>query len=134
NTRLRGRPMTPEEKEQRVREVIAEELEQIAYRRHALGLGDVPSKKDLPGPGEGLYEKAGDQALVGLTFSGGGIRSATFNLGVLQGLAELGLLKYVDYLSTVSGGGYIGCWFSTWIQREPGGLRKVEKDLQPERI
>ena len=45
---------------------------------------------------------------VGLAFSGGGIRSATFNLGFLQGAAALGLLKQFDYLSTVSGGGYIG--------------------------
>jgi hypothetical protein len=48
---------------------------------------------------------------VGLCFSGGGIRSATLNLGVLQGLQDTGLLKDVDYLSTVSGGGYIGSWF-----------------------
>ena len=50
--------------------------------------------------------------LVGLAFSGGGIRSATFNLGVLEGLKQLDLLKKIDYLSTVSGGGYIGAWFS----------------------
>jgi hypothetical protein len=46
--------------------------------------------------------------LVGLSLSGGGIRSATFNLGLLQAFARLKLLKYCDYLSTVSGGGYIG--------------------------
>ncbi len=44
----------------------------------------------------------------GLALSGGGIRSATFNLGILQVLAWTRLLKFVDYLSTVSGGGYIG--------------------------
>jgi hypothetical protein len=54
---------------------------------------------------------------VGLAFSGGGIRSATFNLGLLKALHELGLLKYVDYLSTVSGGGYIGAWWSAWRAR-----------------
>ena len=43
-----------------------------------------------------------------LCFSGGGIRSATFALGVAQGLAQHGLLDKFDYLSTVSGGGYIG--------------------------
>ncbi len=57
---------------------------------------------------------------VGLAFSGGGIRSATFNLGFLQGLASLGLLKQFDYLSTVSGGGYIGSWFAAWVRREGG--------------
>src|SRR5215813_4570491 len=51
---------------------------------------------------------------VGLAFSGGGIRSATFNLGILKALHELHVLKYVDYLSTVSGGGYIGAWWTAW--------------------
>ena len=59
-----------------------------------------------------------DRNLVGLAFSGGGIRSATFNLGVLQALAKLDLLRHCDYLSTVSGGGYIGAWFSAWMHRE----------------
>ena len=52
--------------------------------------------------------------LVGLALSGGGIRSATFSLGVLSALARHGLLRHVDFLSTVSGGGYIGgCWPTT---------------------
>ncbi|MDP2571220.1 patatin-like phospholipase family protein [Vibrio penaeicida] len=51
--------------------------------------------------------------LVGLCFSGGGIRSATFNLGVIQAFKKSGLLNNVDYLSTVSGGGYIGSAFSS---------------------
>ena len=57
---------------------------------------------------------------IGLAFSGGGIRSATFNLGFLQGMASLGLLKQFDYISTVSGGGYIGAWFAAWVRREAG--------------
>lgn len=52
--------------------------------------------------------------LSALCLSGGGIRSATFGLGVLQGLARQGLMSHFDYLSTVSGGGYIGSWFSSW--------------------
>ena len=51
-----------------------------------------------------------EHGLFGLAFSGGGIRSATLNLGVVQALAKKGIFKYVDYLSTVSGGGYIGSW------------------------
>jgi len=46
--------------------------------------------------------RAHAKELVGLAFSGGGIRSATFNLGVLQSLARMGLLSKFDYLSTVS--------------------------------
>ncbi len=52
-----------------------------------------------------------------LCLSGGGIRSATFNLGILQGLARHGLLEKFDYLSTVSGGGFIGGWLSAWVRR-----------------
>ena len=63
-----------------------------------------------------------------LCFSGGGIRSATFCLGVLQGLAKYGLLDKFDYLSTVSGGGYIGSWFSAWIDRA-GSVEKVQASL-----
>jgi hypothetical protein len=55
--------------------------------------------------------------LFGLAFSGGGIRSATFNLGVLERLQELDLLRQVDYLSTVSGGGYIGAWLIGNVRR-----------------
>jgi hypothetical protein len=45
--------------------------------------------------------------LTGLALSGGGIRSALFNDGFLQALSHRGLLRYVDYLASVSGGGYI---------------------------
>lgn len=52
---------------------------------------------------------------VGLALSGGGIRSATFNLGLLQQLSEVGVLELVDYISTVSGGGYVGGFLSAWL-------------------
>ena len=55
--------------------------------------------------------------LVGVALSGGGIRSATLGLGVLEGLKSIGLLKKIDYLSTVSGGGYIGAWLSANCKR-----------------
>lgn len=45
---------------------------------------------------------------LGVALSGGGIRAAIFSLGVLQAMARKGWLQHVDYLSTVSGGGYIG--------------------------
>ncbi|MDP4299071.1 patatin-like phospholipase family protein [Leptothrix discophora] len=56
------------------------------------------------------------EPLSALCLSGGGIRSATFSLGVLQGLARRGELGRFHYLSTVSGGGYIGSWLSSWIR------------------
>jgi hypothetical protein len=88
---------------------------------------DIPSEQ-RSGALRGLLDKLNDPAqtqlwqehaaahperktvsnFFGLALSGGGIRSATFNLGVLQVLAWTRLLRFVDYLSTVSGGGYIG--------------------------
>ncbi|MFP5417717.1 MAG: hypothetical protein ACLGHA_01045 [Gammaproteobacteria bacterium] len=65
-----------------------------------------------------------DRPMTGLAFSGGGIRSATFNLGIAQALAELHLLRRFDYLSCVSGGGYIGGWLSAFIRTKCG--RRVE--------
>ena len=52
--------------------------------------------------------------LTALALSGGGIRSAAFALGVMQKLAAEKLLPVFDYLSTVSGGGYIGSSL-TWL-------------------
>ena len=68
--------------------------------------------------------------LFGISISGGGIRSATFGLGVLQGLAEKNLLSKADYISTVSGGGYIGAWLQGLASREPGPYEPV---LDPKR-
>ena len=59
--------------------------------------------------------------LVGLALSGGGVRSATFALGALQALNERRLLRIFDYLSTVSGGGFTGAWWSAWLARQPRG-------------
>src|SRR5215467_12524005 len=84
-----------------------------------------------------------DEDMVGLAFSGGGIRSATFNLGVIQALASKKLLRFVDYLSTVSGGGYVGSWLSSWayyISLKSGDndnhIAQIEAELnrQPQHI
>ena len=65
------------------------------------------------------------QPVVGVAFSGGGIRSATFVLGFCQGLAQLigddkkpGLLRRVDVMSTVSGGGYFGAFLGALFTRQ----------------
>jgi predicted acylesterase/phospholipase RssA len=57
--------------------------------------------------------------LTGLALSGGGIRSASFALGVLQALAHNDWLKRFDYLSTVSGGGYIGSALTWFANKHP---------------
>lgn len=65
---------------------------------------------------KGLH--GGAKGLTALCLSGGGIRSATFALGVIQGLARHKLLDKFDYLSSVSGGGYIASWLSAWVHRK----------------
>lgn len=59
--------------------------------------------------------------LFGIALSGGGIRSATFNLGLLQGLNEVGMLRGMDYLGTVSGGGYTGGFWTRWLAKGARG-------------
>lgn len=70
------------------------------------------------------------QGRSALCLSGGGIRSATFALGLIQSLTRLRLLHRFDYLSTVSGGGYTGSWLSAWIKREGPDqvLRSLSQD------
>lgn len=91
-----------------VGEVIARELADISRRRGAEPAGFDPAHWE---------NECHRQDLRGLCISGGGIRSATFGLGVLQGLAQRELLQNVDYLSTVSGGGYIGSWLQGVLYR-----------------
>jgi hypothetical protein len=92
--------------------VLGDELRAVSSRRDALDLPPLPDVDEAYDP-----DRAFDSGLFGLSLSGGGIRSATFNLGVLQTLARYGLLSRIDYLSTVSGGGYIGGWLTALLQR-----------------
>ena len=90
-------------------QVLADELDQISHLRQQRG-----APPGIPEEGD-ISDRAFHANTIGLSFSGGGIRSATFNLGILQGLARWGVLPSVDYISTVSGGGYIGSWLAAWI-------------------
>jgi hypothetical protein len=76
-----------------------------------------------------VYQRFHKRAPTALSLSGGGIRSGTFALGLLQGMARHDLLKQFDYLSTVSGGGYVGSWLTAWLHRHPEGLKGVTREL-----
>jgi patatin-like phospholipase len=67
-------------------------------------------------------DNPGGTDYAGLAISGGGIRSATFALGVLESLKEHGFLSKFHYLSTVSGGGYIGSWLTANCRRRADWL------------
>lgn len=84
-------------------QVLQEELESIKENRKSVG-----SSAD---------DQEIKENLSALCLSGGGIRSATFSLGIVQALARHDLLTQFDYLSTVSGGGYIGSWLTAWVKR-----------------
>ena len=58
---------------------------------------------------------------LGIALSGGGIRSATVNLGIMEELNKIGLLEKADYLSSVSGGGYL----ASYIHHSLNGDQKV---------
>ena len=90
---------------------------------------DGDATQVMPASSCALLQRSHDGTLAGLALSGGGVRSATFNLGALQALAELRLLRDFDYLSTVSGGGFIGGWLSKCIRERRGDVRQVEAML-----
>ena len=92
--------------------------------------GTWPGPNHKPNtPPPDVYQTALDANLKGVCFSGGGIRSATFNLGVLQAIAAARKLGNIDYLSTVSGGGYIHLFLASWIHRKK--LPHVQTQLHP---
>ena len=94
-------------------EVLEAELDAINIRRERVPRPEdyiPPSDAQAEAPAE---ERAQSMNLVGLSLSGGGVRSAVVSLGVLQGLHRGGLLRLVDYLSSVSGGGYAASYLSS---------------------
>src|SRR5579859_4042120 len=111
-------------------EVLAAEMSEIQASRERR----LPNIKFSQSGSQDPYTQAHEAQLFGVAFSGGGIRSATFNLGILQALAELGILLWVDYLSTVSGGGYIGSWLAAWIKRQNPGTAPTSVDAVQERL
>lgn len=108
--------------------VLDAELNEIAFARQKRRVTSA-----VPPAGHAT-ERAREAKLIGVAFSGGGIRSATFNLGVLQGLAKYKILPELDYLSTVSGGGYIGSWFLSLLKKNGTAAQvdEVQKMLGPE--
>ena len=96
----------------------------------------LPSRDTTEGT-EQIYREAvhgmrGQNGQAAICLSGGGVRSATFCLGVLQALAEKRWLDKFHYMSSVSGGGYIASWLSSWIARSKD-LQHVLDKIAPSR-
>ena len=126
-----GNPKTPSDPPLCFADVLTGEVREILRyditEQRAVPAGGDPTDIADPDSPERDYERRVQNAvddcgtdLAALCLSGGGIRSATFALGVMQGLARYGLLNKFHYLSSVSGGGYIASWLTTW--------RSLEKD------
>jgi hypothetical protein len=102
--------MSPEEQPTGFEQVYLDESAYIEDRRRTLG--DMRAGEPIPDA------PTTDANLVGLALSGGGVRSATVSLGALQALARYGVFKHVDYLSTVSGGGFLGAAITSRMARQ----------------
>lgn len=102
------------------RNVLAAELKDVLPNL-ALPGAEIDDETALRSMFDAL-DRSSTEDLAALCLSGGGIRSASFGLGVLQGLARFDLLGQFHYLSSVSGGGYISSWLSAW--------RKIEDDTR----
>src|SRR5262245_43088496 len=93
---------------------------------------DPPEERDPAAADPGASERPPDD-VTGVALSGGGIRGATFCLGVFQALARRRLVGRIDYLSTVSGGGYFGSFLGAMFAREEvRSVRNVEDVLSPD--
>ena len=95
--------------------IIQEEDAQLKERREKMG-------KLFSAPVEPF-----EQTRFGIALSGGGIRSATINLGFLKTLNLFGILQKADYLSTVSGGGYTGAYVQSML-KEKGSYKELFQD------
>ncbi len=100
------------------RDVLPDELAYVQNRR---------ASRNLDGRALDPAAGAGND-LAGLALSGGGIRSATFNLGLMQALDRHGLFPHLDYLSTASGGGFIGSSLTALMSER---ARKAEEGRAP---
>lgn len=92
------------------------DFQEVFHAEMAQWVSPRRKKEDPPAAvqaDDGGHSPKVENALIGLALSGGGVRAATYSLGAIQRLSQLGVLPYVDYLSTASGGGYLGASWSS---------------------
>ncbi|MCK6695024.1 MAG: hypothetical protein L6Q97_23355, partial [Thermoanaerobaculia bacterium] len=91
------------------RDVISHEKEQLRLRRQKFNME---------------HGTPAEENWFGIALSGGGIRSATINMGFLKTLNRFGILQKADYLSSVSGGGYTHSYIQATVKKN-GGLEHL---------
>ncbi len=82
---------------------------------------------DDPGAAARAAQWAPTAGRIGVSCSGGGVRSASFCLGGLQALREAGILARAAYLTAVSGGSYIAAGHAV----ANGPPKPMPKDMPP---
>ena len=111
-------------------EIFKKEVEAINIRRQGKRAAIVLEQEDVERDGTPILRPTPSANIIGLALSGGGIRSSAFCLGVLQALDARGLIDKIDYLSTVSGGGYIGTSMTAAMSRSPDGKFPFKSELR----
>jgi len=107
-------------------EVAAISRRRTEHRRPEISLEEEDQQRD----GTPVMRPTASSNVVGLALSGGGIRSSAFCLGALQALDVWGLISRIDYLSTVSGGGYIGTSMTAAMSKGTGGAFPFASELR----
>lgn len=103
------------------------------------GQGERPGNEDrlrhyIGGESQFYAGGPGKRPSVCLALSGGGMRSAAFSIGALQGLHETGILEQVDVAASVSGGAYALSWYMVQhfdrFTEDPGyDVRGLDREL-----
>lgn len=86
-------------------------------------------------------EERKSEQIMGIALSGGGVRAASFSLGVFQAFIAFNVASKFQYLSSVSGGGYLGAAVA-WLRKKYGdewskqfisrvGVRQKAETLAP---
>ena len=93
-----------------------------------------PASRDVDSITRQVRLRALSEHTTGLALAGASARGAAFAVGFLQGLASLALIRRLDYLSAVAGGGNAAAWLAAWFKREGSDPRNVERQLAAGRI
>lgn len=127
----------PEPEPLQFRHVFRVELKEVERRRaNVFRRSDAETERPLAS----AEQPSTDHNLVGIGFSGGGIRSAALNMGISQALHQRGIFDLLDYMSTVSGGGYLGSSISALMRYKTSpragvaGKVAIDRESDPEAL
>src|SRR5262245_35735528 len=115
-------------------EIFALEVAAINGRRENKRPLIALEQEDQQRDGTPVMRPTPGSNVVGLALSGGGIRSSAFCLGAMQALDDRGLIDRIDYLSTVSGGGYIGTSMTAAMSTGTAGKFPFPSELRKDEV